>query len=147
MTEGPGQGVDLVERVGLIGWPVEHSVSPAMHIAAFGVLQLPWRYLLLPTPPGTVGTALSDLKKRRFRGANVTVPRKQEVMPYLDEIVDNARAIGAVNTILVEGGKLIGHTTDSHGFLAALRDAGFEASGPALGFDDCALERQPCSDF
>jgi shikimate dehydrogenase len=72
---------------------------------------------------------LIDLKKRRFRGANVTVPHKQEVMPYLDEIAADARAIGAVNTILVEGGRLIGHNTDGHGFLAALRDAGFEPSG------------------
>jgi shikimate dehydrogenase len=129
VSEDPGQSVDLVEHVGLIGWPVEHSVSPAMHNSAFEVLQLPWRYSLLPTPPGTVSTALIDLKKRRFRGANVTVPHKQEVMPYLDEITADARAIGAVNTILVEGGRVIGHNTDGHGFLAALRDAGFEPSG------------------
>jgi len=123
MTDNP------VQLVGLIGWPVEHSVSPAMHNAAFDALGLHWRYALLPTPPGRVKAALTNLKAQGYRGANVTVPHKQVVMPHLDEITGAARDIGAVNTIVVEEGRLIGHNTDGDGFLAALREAGFAPAG------------------
>jgi shikimate dehydrogenase len=115
--------------VGLIGWPVEHSVSPAMHNAAFEIMGLSWHYTLLPTPPDRVEAALANLRARGYRGANVTVPHKQAVMPYLDGMDDAARAIGAVNTIVVEGEQLLGYNTDAGGFVNALRDAGFEPSG------------------
>lgn len=117
------------QLVGLIGWPVEHSLSPAMHNAAFETLGLDWHYGLLPTPPGAVRATLTRLKKRGYRGVNVTVPHKQAVMSYLDEIADSARAIGAVNTIVIQEGRLIGYNTDADGFLAALREAGFEPAG------------------
>jgi shikimate dehydrogenase len=115
--------------VGLIGWPVEHSVSPAMHNAAFEVMGLSGHYTLLRTPPDRVEAGLADLKARGYRGANVTVPHKQAVMPYLDKMDDAAHAIGAVNTIVVEGDKLLGYNTDAGGFVSALRDAGFEPAG------------------
>ncbi len=115
--------------VGLIGWPVEHSLSPAMHNAAFDALGLKWRYVLLPTPPGRVKAALADLKAQDFQGANVTVPNKQAVMPHLDSVSDSARAIGAVNTIIVRQGKLHGENTDALGFLTALREGGFDPAG------------------
>jgi shikimate dehydrogenase len=115
--------------VGLIGWPVEHSVSPAMHNAAFENLGLPWRYTLLPTPANRVKAVLDNLKARGYRGANVTVPHKQAVMPYLDEIDDAAQAIGAVNTIVVQEDALVGCNTDAGGFIAALRESGFDPSG------------------
>jgi shikimate dehydrogenase len=120
MTDNP------IQLVGLIGWPVEHSVSPAMHNAAFDALGLHWHYTLLPTPPGKVKATLTKLKEQGYRGANVTVPHKQVVMPHLDEITGAARDIGAVNTIVVQEGQLIGHNTDGDGFLAALWEAGFE---------------------
>lgn len=116
-------------RTGLIGWPVEHSVSPAMHNAAFEALGIPGSYALLPTAPQAVVAALADLKQKNYRGANVTIPHKQAVIPYLDELTDAAQAIGAVNTILVEGDRLLGHNTDAGGFLAALREAGCEPAG------------------
>lgn len=116
-------------RVGLLGWPVEHSVSPAMHNAAFDALGLPWRYTLLPTPPGRIETALTNLRAQGYRGANVTVPHKQAVMPHLDAISDAARAIGAVNTIVVQEDRLIGHNTDGDGFLAALLESGLAPHG------------------
>jgi shikimate dehydrogenase len=114
---------------GLIGWPVEHSVSPAMHNAAFRALGLPWRYTLLPTPPSQVGATLADLRAQGYRGINVTVPHKQAVMSHLDEVAAAASAIGAVNTIVVQDDRLLGHNTDADGFLAALREAGFEPGG------------------
>ena len=114
---------------GLIGRPVEHSVSPAMHNAAFEALGLNWRYTLLTTEPGQVEAVIGRLREEGFRGANVTVPHKQAVMPYLDDVSNAARAIGAVNTIVERRGAIIGHNTDADGFMAALRAAGFEPSG------------------
>ena len=115
--------------VGLLGWPVEHSISPAMHNAAFRELGLGWRYRLLPTPPEKLGGTLAKLDEQGFRGVNVTVPHKQAVIPLLDTVSDAAQAIGAVNTIVVRQGGLSGYNTDGRGFLRALRDAGFEPSG------------------
>ncbi|MBC7261319.1 MAG: shikimate dehydrogenase [Chloroflexi bacterium] len=111
--------------VGLIGWPIEHSVSPAMHNAAFHALGLPWHYTLLPPPPQQIKETLTKLREEGYRGANVTVPHKQAVMPYLDKVTDTALAIGAVNTIVVQGRQLIGDNTDGDGFLAALQEVGF----------------------
>lgn len=108
---------------------MEHSVSPAMHNAAFEALGLPWRYTLIPTAPDRLEQEVANLRGGGFRGVNVTVPHKQSVMPYLDEITEAARAIGAVNTIVVEGGRLIGHNTDADGFWRALREAGYEPAG------------------
>ena len=110
------------QLIGLIGWPVSHSFSPAMHNAALVALGLNWVYVPLPVPPNRVGEALRGLHALGFRGANVTVPHKQAVMAYLDEISTAAQAIGAVNTILVEqeNGRLIGSNTDWRGFLADL---------------------------
>jgi shikimate dehydrogenase len=112
------------QRVGLIGWPVEHSLSPIMHNAAFAELGLNWHYELLPTPLDAVSTQLENLRYA-YQGANVTVPHKQRVMKYLDQISNTAARIGAINTISVQDGQLIGHNTDADGFLKALRSTGF----------------------
>ena len=111
--------------VGLFGWPVSHSVSPAMHNAAFAELGMNWCYVPMPvsTELGErIGEAARGLRAMGFRGANVTVPHKQNVMPYLDWLTPAAKAIGAVNTIIVEGdGSLTGDNTDAPGFIADLR--------------------------
>ena len=121
--------VEITQRVRLIGWPVEHSLSPVMHNAAFEALGLDWQYDLLPVPPGQLGAALAGLQTGDFKGANVTVPHKSAVMAFLDEIDDAARSIGAVNTITVQGERWIGHNTDAVGFVRALREAGMEPAG------------------
>ena len=121
--------VEAPQRVGLIGWPVEHSLSPAMHNAAFRALGLGWRYDLLPVPPGHLEAAMADLSAGEFRGANITVPHKSTVMTYLDGIDDAAQSIGAVNTVSVQGRRWIGHNTDAAGFLHALREGGLEPAG------------------
>jgi shikimate dehydrogenase len=117
--------------VGLIGWPVEHSLSPAMHNAAFDALGLNWRYVPMPVPPGQVETAVRGLAALGFRGANVTVPHKQAVIPALDASDSSARTLGAVNTLIIsreKGGTstVAGHNTDSQGFVGALCQGGFE---------------------
>ena len=119
------------QLVGLIGWPVEHSLSPAMHNAAFEALGLNWRYVPLPVPPGQVEPAVRGLAALGFRGANVTVPHKRAVMSALNAIGPNARALGAVNTLVVgrdpDGKSVIGgYNTDDRGFVGALRQGGFE---------------------
>lgn len=116
-------------RVALIGWPVEHSMSPTMHNAAFAALDLDWRYELLPIEPDRVATAVARLRIEGFRGANVTAPHKEAVMSYLDDLTEAAKAIGAVNTIEVRGARLIGHNTDADGSVAALLHARFRVRG------------------
>ncbi|MFN2117337.1 MAG: shikimate dehydrogenase [Candidatus Promineifilaceae bacterium] len=117
--------------VGLIGWPVSHSFSPAMHNAALEALGLNWAYVPLPVPPNQVAEALSGLPALGFRGVNVTIPHKQAVMPFLDEISPAATAVGAVNTILVEegSGRLSGDNTDWRGFLEDLNALGLSLNG------------------
>ncbi len=117
--------------VGLIGDPVEHSLSPAMHNAAFDVLGLNWRYIPLPVVPDRLDEAVRGLAALGFRGANVTVPHKQTVMSALDSIAPGASTLGAVNTIVVDrregkGAVLNGHNTDHKGFVIALRHEGFD---------------------
>lgn len=115
--------------VGLLGWPVAHSRSPAMQNAAFRACGLNWEYLLLPVRPEHVQDAVRGLRAFGFGGANVTVPHKQAVMAALDEVTTEARAIGAVNTIVHRDGRLVGYNTDALGFLRALREAGFDPRG------------------
>ena len=120
--------------VGLIGWPVAHSLSPAMHNAAFEAAGLDWRYVPLPVRPDQVGAAVAGLPALGFAGANVTVPHKQAVLPYLQHLSPDVRALGAANTLAVREGEgglpvLVGLNTDHSGFIQALRDAGLEPLG------------------
>jgi len=115
--------------VGVIGWPVEHSLSPAMHNAAFAALGLDWAYVPLPVYPDHLGEAVRGLRALGFAGANVTVPHKQAVLAHLDDISQAAQVIGAVNTIAVRDGLLYGDNTDAAGFIASLRDVGFDPAG------------------
>ena len=115
--------------VGLIGYPVEHSLSPAMHNSAFAALDLNWCYVPLPVPPERLGEAVAGLRALGFVGANVTVPHKEAVMSYLDDVAPEAQAIGAVNTIVMREGRGIGYNTDWQGFLTALSEGDFDPQG------------------
>ncbi len=116
--------------VGLIGWPISHSVSPLMHNAAFAELRMNWRYVPLPVHPDRVKEAVAGVRALGLRGVNVTVPHKQAVMPHLDRWSPAAAAIGAVNTILVgEEGELLGDNTDAAGFVTDLRANGVNPQG------------------
>ena len=112
--------------VGLIGWPIEHSVSPPMHNAAFRHLGLDWCYVPLPVRPKDIAEAISGLRALGLRGINATVPHKIALLPLMDELTLPARAIGATNTVIVRPDGLVGHNTDAEGFLRALREAGFD---------------------
>ena len=115
--------------VGLIGDPVEHSVSPAMHNAAFACLELDYVYLPFRVPKERLGEAIGGVRGLGFRGINVTIPHKVAVMSFLDEIEPVAEKIGAVNTIVNDNGHLTGYNTDAGGFLLALGRAGFKPDG------------------
>lgn len=119
------------QLVGLIGWPVEHSLSPVMHNAAFAALKMNWRYLPLPVPSQRVDAALAGLAALGFRGANVTIPHKRAVFSALSSLSPQARALGAVNTLVIEGKDptIRGENTDASGFTAALATAGFTSAG------------------
>jgi shikimate dehydrogenase len=122
---------------GIIGWPVTHSLSPAMHNAAFAALGLDMAYVPLPVVPPGLEAAVRGLRALGFRGANVTMPHKAAVLPYLDHVAADALLIQAVNTIVVDDGALHGYNTDIDGFVAALREVVAEplngASGLVLG--------------
>lgn len=120
----------LAATVGLIGDPVGRSLSAAMHTAAFAELGLPESYALWPTLPDELVARVAGLRAAGLRGANVTIPHKTAVLALLDEVDAEASAIGAVNTIVRRpDGTLLGHNTDAAGFLAGLRQAGYEPAG------------------
>lgn len=98
--------------LGLIGTPVEHSKSPAMYNHCFAKYGLDWAYLAFDISPEKAGDAVQAIRTLHMRGANVTMPCKNAVIPYLDELTPAARAIQAVNTIVNDNGRLVGHDTD-----------------------------------
>jgi shikimate dehydrogenase len=110
-------------RLGLIGYPLSHSLSPKLHVAALTALSLNGEYLLYPVAPdrnGRLAELTTRMRNGELHGLNVTIPHKQAIIPFLDELTPSAQAIGAVNTLFCKGGKLIGHNTDAPGFLADL---------------------------
>ncbi|HEU5422083.1 MAG TPA: shikimate dehydrogenase [Nitrolancea sp.] len=113
-------------RVGLVGYPVEHSLSPVMQQAAFDALGIAARYELWPTRPEELAERVAGLRHPDALGANVTVPHKTRVLPLLDEVSPLARRAGAVNTIISRAGRLHGDNTDVPGFLAPLRARGLD---------------------
>ena len=119
--------------VGLIGWPVGHSVSPAMHNAAFAACDLNWCFVPLPVPTEPrerIGEAIRGLRALGLAGANVTVPHKQAILPHLDRLEPAAQSIGAANAVIVQpDGTLVGDNTDAAGFVADLRDHHVEPQG------------------
>jgi shikimate dehydrogenase len=107
-------------HLGLIGYPLGHSLSPQIHYAALKSCRLQGDYSLFPIPPDDL-RGLKDLilrlRSSELHGLNVTIPHKQSVIPLLDDLTPFARSIGAVNTIFVKEGRIVGHNTDTPGFL------------------------------
>ena len=109
--------------LGLLGYPVEHSLSPAMHNAAFEHLRLDCCYVTFPVKPGFLKDAVRSVRALNLAGVNVTMPHKENVIPLLDKVDADASFIGAVNTIVNSNGKLIGYNTDGRGFMRSLSEA------------------------
>jgi len=117
----------------IFGDPVAHSLSPVMHNAAFASLGLDMAYVPfhVPTdPPGGLKRAVSAVRALGIHGLNITIPHKERVMGYLDEVDGHARMVGAVNTVVNRQGRLVGYNTDGEGYLQGLRlEAGFSPRG------------------
>ncbi len=124
-------GLDVKTRLlGIFGNPLKHSCSPAMHNEAFAALKLNCIYLPFEIRTDELEEAVGSLRALNFFGVNVTIPYKRDVIPLLDGISGEARLIGAVNTIKVEGRRLVGHNTDGRGFVNALsEEAGVHLKG------------------
>jgi shikimate dehydrogenase len=110
--------------LGLIGHPIEHSLSPTMHNAAFAASDLDYLYVPLDVRPRDLPAAVRGIGALGFKGFNVTMPHKEAIVPLLDELDETALAAGVVNTVVIEEGGLRGLNTDGSGFLEACGEAG-----------------------
>ncbi len=118
------------EVVGVFGQPVAENPTGVMQEAGFAAAGLNWRYLNFEVPPERLGSAIDAIDALGMRGINLTIPHKVAVIPYLDDLSPEARAIGAVNTVRLDGGRKIGENTDGKGFLRGVRkDAGMDPAG------------------
>ncbi len=119
--------------IGIIGYPVEHSFSPAMHNEAFKSLGLNFVYVPFPVKPENIAKAVEGIRGLGLKGVNVTIPHKSAVMEFLDGLAPEAELIGAVNTIVNENGRLKGYNTDAPGFLMSLElEAGISPRGKRI---------------
>ncbi|RJQ30638.1 MAG: shikimate dehydrogenase [Peptococcaceae bacterium] len=115
---------------GIFGYPVRHTFSPAMHNAAFAALGLNFVYVPFLVPAEYLPAAVAAIRALGLIGVNITIPHKEAVLPYLDQLSREARMIGAVNTIINQGGRLVGHNTDGRGLLRSLaEEACFNPAG------------------
>jgi shikimate dehydrogenase len=115
--------------VGIIGDPVEHSLSPAMHNAAFRALELDYVYVAFHVRPLALRAAVAGIRALGIAGMNVTVPHKERIVRMLDSVSAMGRRVGAINTIVNRNGRLHGENTDVIGVSAALREAKFQVRG------------------
>lgn len=127
MTSTPNYKAELV---GVFGHPVAENPTGVMQEAAFQALKLNWRYLTIEVYPQDLGAAMQGLRAMNMRGINLTIPHKVAVLPFLDEVKPDAALMGAVNTVVREGDRLIGENTDGKGFMRALtQDAAVDPRG------------------
>ena len=113
----------------LLGSPVAHSISPEMHNEACSLLNLDYQYLAFDVAPERLETAVNGLKELGVKGFNITMPDKNKMAELCDELSPAAQICGAVNTVVNDGGKLIGHTTDGVGYMMSAKDAGCDLTG------------------
>lgn len=113
-----------MSQVWLIGRPVAHSLSPAMHNAAFAALGLPHRYETRETADDVLAATIDRIRHEDVLGANITIPHKEAALRLVDDVAPEARAIGAANVITRRGGRLAADNTDAYGFRRALDEAG-----------------------
>lgn len=117
---------------GLFGSPVAHSKSPLMHNEAFRLLRLDYVYLCFDVKEDSLKTAFEGLKKLNVAGFNCTMPDKTAICELLDDLSPAAKMIGAVNTVVNENGRYIGHNTDGIGYMQSVKDAGFDIKGETM---------------
>lgn len=116
----------------LLGTPVTHSISPMMYNEAFRLLGLDRVYLCFDTKHADLGGIVRSLREMNVFGFNLTMPDKERILPFLDEISPAAQMIGAVNTVKNGDGKLIGHNTDGMGYMRSVRETGYDPADGAM---------------
>lgn len=120
------------ELVGAFGCPIDENPTGTMEEAAFCAKGLDYRYLTIKVNPGDLEAAMRGMRAMNFRGINLTIPHKVEVLKYLDELSEAAEIIGAVNVVVNRNGILWGENTDGKGYLAALKNAGISVAGKTI---------------
>ncbi|MHB1460276.1 MAG: shikimate dehydrogenase [Armatimonadota bacterium] len=115
--------------IGVMGWPVEHTLSPAMQNAALEEMGLNWVYIPMPVNPDHLGDAVAGMRAINSPGWNLTIPHKLNIIPLLDVVMPEALAVGAVNTVVRRDGRLVGYNTDIAGFRRSAEKEGFRPSG------------------
>jgi len=126
---GPGAPRGSTRVVGVIGDPVTHSRSPAIHNAAFVALGLDWVYVAFPVAAGRGRDAVAAVRTLGIAGLSVTMPHKSDVAETCDELTPSAAALGSVNTVVNRDGHVVGDSTDGPGLIAALRGHGVDPAG------------------
>jgi shikimate dehydrogenase len=123
------------ELVGVFGYPVAENPTCVMQEAAFRALGLNWRYLTIEVRPEQLADAMLGLRAMNMAGINLTIPHKVAVIQHLDDLSPEAELMGAVNTVVREGARLIGHNTDGKGFVRSVRqEAGVDPQGKRVVF-------------
>ena len=126
-------GAAMMQQIALFGYPLSHSISPAFQQAAFDSLSIEACYSARPTPPEGLAAEVEKLRADDHLGANVTIPHKERIRACLDRLDPWAESVGAVNTIVKEDGRLVGHNTDGYGFLKSLEErGGFSPEGKSV---------------
>lgn len=118
--------------IGLMAYPIRHSMSPTMHNNAFAKLGLNYAYLAFEVGNDKLKDAVQSIKTLDMRGSNISMPNKQKIIPYLDKLDPAAEMCGAVNTVVNDDGVLTGYTTDGVGFVQALKDEGVDVAGKKM---------------
>ncbi len=119
----------MTHVLAVLGHPISHSLSPRMHTAAFTALGLDAEYVALDVLPEKLGDTVHELRARDALGFNVTLPHKETIKPFLDEIDEDARVIGAVNTVYRKGERFVGTNTDARGLLRSFDEEGVAVRG------------------
>lgn len=118
--------------IGLMAYPIRHSMSPTMHNNAFAKLGLNYAYLAFEVDNDSLPSAIQSIRTLDMRGSNISMPNKQKVIPLLDKLDPAAEMVGAVNTIVNDYGTLTGYTTDGTGFMKSLKDEGLDIRGQKM---------------
>ncbi|WP_311408157.1 shikimate dehydrogenase [Liquorilactobacillus uvarum] len=118
--------------IGLMAYPIRHSMSPTMHNNAFAKLGLNYAYLAFDITNDKLSDAVKAIRTLDMRGSNVSMPNKQKIIPYLDKLDPAAKLCGAVNTVVNDDGILTGYTTDGTGFMKSLEDEGLDIRGKKM---------------
>lgn len=118
--------------IGLLATPIRHSMSPTMHNNAFAMLGLNYAYLAFEVGQKELPSAVQAIRTLEMRGANISMPNKQAILPLLDDLAPAAKLAGAVNTVVNDHGKLTGYTTDGIGFMQALAAENIDLRGEKM---------------